>query len=419
MNDLTHRGRRIAWIPCLSLVLSILVIKACVIGYGVHCAYDHPLSTHDYIRNYHHHRLIHRYLDPRDIRFFELWVASDAQWYLAIAATGYPERAEFDTDAATVRPKLICETDTQLKYAFFPLWPLVIRACTWLISDSYIAAFVAANTISLLALVLLFRLLAACIGDRQAFWTVLFFACSPFAMFLHVPFTESLFLLLSVWTFRETERRNWWLAGLCIGLAMITRPNGCALLLVPVAYWISLAIREGGSSRVNLRGVAWLSVGAIPLGAFLVHNYVKTGDPLYFMQATTWWGYDDGVSLRHLWHNTYGNAMRFLHLPLHGFHHSKIDVLVLVAATGAIVAGIRRLPLHYTAYSVAVILVPLLTKDLMSFSRYALMAWPLFCVPSVYLKGADCRWVFGIALPLLLAAQCACMGGFVNWHWVG
>ena len=77
------------------------------------------------------------------------------------------------------------------------------------------------------------------------------------------------------------------------------------------------------------------------------------------------------------------------------------------------------MPPHYWAYAVAMLLIPLLTKDLMSFSRYALLAWPVFYVPVVLVREQSRSWVLGVISALLLVFQMGNMAAFVNWHWVG
>ncbi len=403
-----------------AVVLVVIVTKVAVLAAGVIWARAGELSVRDYELNFHHHRFNARYTDRSDIRFFELWVGSDAQWYLAIAENGYPSGPEIEAADAPARPKLIADTDVGLKYAFFPLWPVVIRGTAFVVPDLKAAAFVAANVLSVVALLLLYRLLAGCSGRNAAFWTVTVLACWPFAMFLHVPFTESLFLLLSVATFAASEKRRWLWAGVCIGLASVTRPNGVALFVVPLVWHAARHWRERRWDWKESARLLWLVAAALPVGAFLVHNAVKTGDPFYFTRVTEWWGYEPTSVWQNLWNNTVGAVLEFPRLPIHGFHRSQIDVAVMALWVFGLFVGVRVVPAHYTAYGAVVILIPLMTKgDLMSFSRYALMAWPVFCVPVLLLKERHRAWVLSIASFCLLAFQARNMGEFVNWHWVG
>lgn len=415
-----HGARIVTWYMVVITIFVILTIKIIVFAWGMHAARTDEFSRHDYLHNFHHHRIISRWHDPTRIKFFELWVTSDAQWYNAIAENGYPSRAQFDSTDRVERPKLIATTDTQLKYAFFPLWPMTVRLTMSLFDDVDAAGFVAANLISLAALTALFVFLTRRAGDRAAFWVVVLFTASPFAMFLHVPFTESLFLLLVVATFFMVERENWLMAGACIGLASITRPNGVALIAVPFAYAAVETMRRPGWLRRQFPGALGLAVAAIPLLAFLWFCKVRAGDALVFNEVRDWWGYGDLAPLFNLWHNTFGAALDFPTLPWHGFHRSRIDFLVLGLAALTWILGLRRLLAHYSAYVFCLLVIPLTGKDdLMSFSRYALMAWPLFITPVILVPVRLRPIVLGATALALLYGQTICIAEFVNWHWVG
>jgi Gpi18-like mannosyltransferase len=408
-----------AWPGYVALILAVLVIKAAVIGCGAWSGRACPIDRGSYERNYHHREIIGRYQSPPHFDFFELWVVSDAQWYTAIAEHGYPSRDEFPKGGKRPLPKRIATTDTQLKYVFFPLWPLTIRATQLLVPDVNAAGFVAANVLSLVAMALLYGFLARRAGRQVAFWSVVLMAASPFAMFFDVPFTESLFLLLVVLTFMACERRRWILTGVCIGLAAVTRPNGIALLLVPPTYFVARAIRQRRWSWKEAAKLLWLAVAAIPPGLYILLNAVKTGNPFYFCEATGWWGYDQGTLWENLVNNTYHALLRFDQLAWHQFHSSQLDIIVLVIWVSLLVIGLRLVPLHYSIYAAAVILVPLLTKDLMSFSRYAVVAWPVFYVIAVALRDKARRWVCGVLSLILLIGQFGNIAAFVNWYWVG
>lgn len=404
----------------LLLLGMLLGIKGLVAAGGVYYTMHGRLSLRDYERNFHHHRLIDRYVNPATFNFFELWVSSDAQWYLAIAEDGYPSRDQFKNDKRSPGPKLIENHDTRLKYSFFPLWPIAIRAAHWLISDWNAAAYFAANLLSIAALLLMYRRLASSTTPQAAFWSVVLLAAWPFAMFLHVPFTESLFLLLSVLTFQACAGRRWWLAGIWIGLAIITRPNGLALAVIPP---MALAVNLWRDRARPWRQVGSLVLGmlpaALPLGLFLWHNAARTDDAFYFLRTIEWWGQGDGGHLHNLYMNTCGKLMEFPKLPWHGFHRSKIDFIVLASSVLFLLVGVRKLSPAQWAYSAAILLIPLLTKvDLMSYSRYALMAWPLASVPVLLVRPRLRRWIFPPIILVFLALQLWCVHEFVNWYWV-
>ncbi len=108
--------------------------------------------------------------------------------------------------------------DVQLT-VFYPLFPLLIKLAAPLVGGHVLlAALVVSNIACLLALIVFYRLLAdeqfEAGASRRALMYLLVF---PAGFFLLVPYTESLFLLLSLLCFREARRGRWaWaaLAGL-------------------------------------------------------------------------------------------------------------------------------------------------------------------------------------------------------------
>ncbi len=419
-DSVSARAARPSWRGYGAVTVAVLLIKGAVILYGMYAAHHGALSRRDYEHNFHHHRLISRWTDPQDIRFFELWVVSDAQWHNAIAEEGYPSREQFEAASVVQYPKRIAGHDARLKYAFFPLWGLTLRATQTLLPDVDAAGFVAANSLSLVALLLLYGFLCHRVGPQNAFWTVVLYVASPFGLFFHVPFTESLFLLLAVLTFVACERGSWLPAGMCVGLGIVTRPNGIAMALVPAAFMVAEHIRHPGWLRGQFPRALGFLVAAVPPALLLWHHAARTGNPLVSLEVIRWWGYGQASMLDNLWHNTCETAANFAALPWHGFHRSQLDFIVLAVSALVWFIGLRVVPLHYSSYSLGILIIPLLTKgDLMSFSRYALLAWPLFAVLVLLVRDAYRRWTCAALGSVFLGFQLLNVAEFVNWHWVG
>lgn len=418
------------------LLAVLAAIQVAVLVAGARAAATTPLDRARYRDNYHHHRLIGRYERPPRADFFELWVAADAQWYLAIAADGYPRPAEVAPPSPRPPPiRMIAETDTLLKYAWFPLWPWTLRLAALPGLRLEAAGFLAANALALAAMLLLFTLLERRHDHRTAFWSVVLLFASPFALFLRMPFSESLFLLLGIVTCLLVERRRWALAALAIGLAMITRATGLAYAVVPVVALAQEAWNRrrapgntesaggpGGTPAWRaLLPLAWLALAALPPLLWMALMHQRTGDALFFNQVTKGWGAAQGLGSpwHHLVANTWGTLRDFADLPWHEYHRSKLDFLVLVACLVTLVAGARVLPLPWLALAAALIAIPLLTKDLMSFTRYSLVGWPLFCVPVLLLRPERRALALSALAVAFTIAQMANAAAIVNWEWVG
>jgi Gpi18-like mannosyltransferase len=270
LSSLDHRERSILGLTASdrSVAAMILVIKAALLIFG---AMALQVSNGERVRTF--------------TQLLSIWNRWDGPQYLLIAQHGY---------AAT--------GDQRLALAFFPLYPWLIRLTTMVVSDAVLGAFVVATVASVVAGVAMMRLFAYDYPLQLARRAVWFLFIFPTSYFLHIDYSESLFLALVLASFLAARGEHWMMAGLLGGLAALTRPNG--ILLFPAlgaeALW---RMRE--TRRFDWR---WLWAGLVPIGfaVYLAINFQLTGDPLAFLSlerqhwsnalTTPWRGI--GVNLR-------------------------------------------------------------------------------------------------------------------------
>jgi hypothetical protein len=160
--------------------------------------------------------------------------------------------------------------------AFYPLYPALVAGIGRALGGHYVLAGV---TISLLAtlgaFVLLERLGERRLGGDGARRAVLYLALFPTALFLQAVYSESLYLFLCLAAFVLAERGRFAGAGLVVGLAVLTRPVGLAL--VPPLILIA-------------RRRSWRLATALPIVAvYPLVLWRKVGDPWAFGHAEGTW----------------------------------------------------------------------------------------------------------------------------------
>ncbi len=192
---------------------------------------------------------------------------SDTGSYLSIAETGY--HAEFERFPS---------------YAFYPGYPVVIRALTPLVGgDAAVAAIIISNVAFLLALVVLYALSVRYLEPDKAILSLWFLALAPGAIAYSLAYSESLFLLLAVSAFLAMETRHGWIAGIAFALATFTRVPG---ILLGLPLLLLIIERDGWRpSR------AWLPLLLAPLvlAGFFAYLWWLTGDPLATVNAQSFW----------------------------------------------------------------------------------------------------------------------------------
>jgi hypothetical protein len=215
---------------------------------------------------------------------FGVWNRWDAPHYLDLVVFGY--RAE---DAGNlVGPngyRSIYPGDLPLYIVFYPLFPWVATAVNAIVGDPLASALVVATVASLFVAPLLYRLARIDDGPGVALRAAWFLLIFPTAYFLHIGYTESLFLALVLGSFLAARTERWWLAGLLGGLAALTRANGLVLLLALPAEAASQYFDAHRGER-RLRA-GWLAIGLVGIGfaGYLALNQLVYGDAFTFLRV--------------------------------------------------------------------------------------------------------------------------------------
>lgn len=332
-------------------------------------------------------------------KFAETFAAWDSGWYFDIATRGYSY-----SDAG------------QSSIAFFPLYPMAMRALAWPFGSSDAAVWTAGIVISsatfFLGLLALHDFTYRLFFDREvARRTVLYVAVFPFSFFLSRVYPSGLFFLLTVLAVSSAYRSRWWLTGVFGALATLTRPQG---ILIAVPLFL-MALRGGRWQDVALR---LLALSPIPL-AFLGYNlYIAqlSGEPLAWLSTENRWGY----SLGHPpWEQLlalvdklgrYGFYDYFFTSNLAAFRlfHGAAALFFIVA----IPAVFRTLGAPLGAYVLVSLLVPLSGNALEGIGRYGAVLFPVFIVLAT-VKSPRFHEAVLIVWSVFLALFVAL---FVTWH---
>ena len=145
-----------------------------------------------------------------------------------------------------------------------------------------------------LAVLLLFRLVSVEFDALTARAAVLLIALSPFAFFLLAPYSEALFLALSIAMFLFLRQERWWLGGLAASAAALTRPFGILLILPLALAYYERQRRRGWSFSPKIVAVA---LPALALAALQLWDRVVIGETRSLLEVDRSWG----VALKAPW----------------------------------------------------------------------------------------------------------------------
>lgn len=362
--------------PLLALLLFFLLTRFAILGVA-HLAYARNPDT-GWLPSSGERGDLHRGdAPPGLVAPLARW---DALYYSDIARNGYPE----PTGAPVFHA------------AFFPLYPLLVRAVTPITGNTFWAAVLVANASTLLTVLLLYRLVTSRFGREVGLAAACAFVASPGSHFLSFPYTEGLFALLLVAALWLLERDRLLAAGLVGAFATATRSTGVAV----TAALLILAWHSLKDARTFFRATSAALATLVGIGAYAVYCHVRFGDWLYFNDLQQYWGRHPSII---------GPARAFL-----AFRFDPDYYLVGLGAVVLLVMSWRKLPTPWFAMAAVLLMMPLATGTLKSIIRLQAVNVPLFITAALWLRGRSLVIFIGASVLLMLYETARFCAGFAN-----
>ena len=326
---------------------------------------------------------------------FAVWGRWDAEHYLGIARSGY----------------------SGTEFAFFPLYPALIKIAGTFTGSGLIAGLLISNAASFFGLLFLYKLVEheynRHVAQRATFYVSIF----PTAIFFSAVYSESLFFCLTIASFYYVRERRWIAAGIFGCLAALTRSEGI-LLAAPLFIEWAIAAKEGGREffRYGIDNVVKPALGLVlvPLGLAIYMGYcwILTGDALKFSHVQVAWG-------RHFalpWVSVANTITKIAHAhATQTIANESLELAFTALMLVALVLGVRRLRPSYTIYMALSILIPMSTGSLMSMPRFALVLFPMFALFGLWGGRQSFNNAYvAFSLPLLGLFTVL----FADWYWV-
>ncbi|HEX2914774.1 MAG TPA: mannosyltransferase family protein [Chloroflexia bacterium] len=345
-------------------------------------------------------------------RLFTAWGRWDGEWYLQVVTQGYrPD----DSSAA-----------------FFPLYPILTKIVGQIAGGNYVLGGLIVSFIaSIAAFILFYELTLRDFGDKLlARRGLVLLAVFPTAFFLVAIYTEALFMALALAAFycarHLNHPRKWWLAGLFVALAVVTRNIG-GLILVSLAWeWWKQHHEHGAIFKIkpgSWRNLVIMgSLPAIALGLWLAYSGLFLGNPLLFVSAQS--GKEFARHSAMPW-ETVWLAVTGIISPATFSESNLINLIFLVWWAVLVILGVRlalqgRYPVSYLIFLVLAFLpglcAPRDDQPLFAIPRYLLVLFPAFQIMALYTPRQ--RWIKWAFLGLSAFGLVYLTVHFVQWSWV-
>ena len=286
----------------------------------------------------------------------KMWQA-DAAHYLGIAHDGY-QRVPFDV------------TDRRSQeFAFFPLHPMLLWVLKQVTKDPILWGAALSNLFFFLALVLLYKLtLEFGYDESVARRTLFYLAAFPVSYFFSAPFTESLFVLLTVGSFYAAKREHWWAAGVIGLFASATRLTG--VLLLPSLLVLSWQMYRS----LPVRKILGLLLIPFGLFAYMFYTWWLSGDALAFKHASEAWGRKPTFFF-------IGPLIKYLLNPQNiaeAWNLHLLNAACVLLCLVCIYVLAKRREWAFALYTLMSIIPPLSSGVMQSFERYTMGFFPVF-----------------------------------------
>jgi len=310
----------------------------------------------------------------------------DGFWYRFIASHGYGPPTP---DVAA---------------AFFPVYPLLVRAFTFVVRDQQVASLLVSNGCLIAASLLLVRLLRLDYDELVCRRAVTFLMFNPVSFFLSAAYSESTYLLLSIGALLATRHQKWLVAALCGGCLTATRAPGL-IIGAPLLTEYALQWRERGAAiRQFLQAkLFWLALVPAGLAIHLFYLYLKRGDFFlpFHAQASGW-----KKNLTWPW-QTFFQPENFppSHIPLY-------QAIVGFALVLTVAGFFFKLRPTYLVYAVAAMLFYLAWGSLEGLPRYVSVLFPLYLV--LALSSLRWSWLYESLLAFSIGLLALCTILFAN-----
>lgn len=326
--------------------------------------------------------------------FVNMWSRWDASWYEDIAEFGYH-----------------FSSDKQSNAAFFPLYPLLVRAAHFVVHSHktmwwFVCGIIVSNTALLGCLSYLFLLARMEFDEATARRAVLYLLIFPTTLFLSAVYAEAVFLFFIVGSFYHARRRQWWRAGVLGMLAAVSRPPGimiCAGLLVEYLMQCNFSWRK----------VRWnvLSLGLPPLalGSFFAYLRFSQGSAAAAVQAQGTWGLGLQNPLRTIAPFFRPGSV----IPQ--IQGTYVDLGFTLIFLVLVVAVVWRFRESYAAHSVAMLIFITMWRSLESMPRYVLGIFPAILLLAVLGKNEAFHRAY---VPFSACLAGLFMAVFAVWGWV-
>ena len=292
----------------------------------------------------------------------------------------------------------------QFTQAFFPLYPVLIKALTIFTKNYVISGLLISNAFFLIGLFIFYKLVKLNYSESTAIWSVIFLLATPTSFYFGAIYTEGIFFLMIVSSFYALQNNKFVLASIIGMFASATRLVG---------LFLAFALSASEKTKKRL-----LPIIIVPLGllSYIGYLQIKFHNPLYFLSAQSIFGQERSTNQIILLPQVIWRYLKILTttsgLPL---ANASLELASTIFAFSVLFIAFRKkFKREWLIFSLLALLVPTLSGTFASMPRYLLIAFPIYIV----LAQIQNLKVKIAIITTFLILQVVCLTLFAQGYWV-
>lgn len=322
------------------------------------------------------------------------WGNFDGEHYLSIAQNGYRD----------------------LLYFYFPLYPLLIGfiSPSKMLMDLHSSALLISNVSFALALIGLYKLLLIDYKRKTIKFVMVLLLIFPTSFYFAASYTESLFLMLIVWSLYFLRSKYNYFGGLLSIFTSAVRIIGIALMpafLFETYY------------NVPHKKLSKIFLTLLPLFGFTAYVYFlwdKTGNPFEYNRGSELFGEYRSQSPLLLPQIFYRYIFKIIpNLTWSYFPATFTAILEFLSGlllTATAIYSFFKIRTSYWLYLIVGFLMPSIYNGFVSMPRYAVVLFPLFISIALFIK--DYKYLKFIYISFSIIFLFFATALFVRGYWV-
>lgn len=368
----------------LKLIAIAIVVKLCYYAFAVSL-----FQTH----------LVPDTLDKRYVFSLELFKRNDSSWYEKIYNDGYEKLNEQDWYT-------IDTSHAQIKWAFFPMYPLTVKATALVLqTDFTTAGFINAILFSIFCyLVFYFLAYDYFQDDKKAFYISILFIIFPFHYYFSMLYSEALFAFLIMSCFLALKHRKYFFFMLFSMALVLTRVNGIIMMLPMLLFLLEqekiIEQFKINLNKIDTKLILKCTVFLAMLLSFAAYCYYQkqlTGTYFAFSRAQNGW-----------WREL---KMPYASFFARGDLQSQFNSIYVISFLILAIIGFKKLPLSYNVLIWISMLLPLISGATLSMQRFIIIIFPFMILIGDFIYTKMPKWK-NIILVLLFFLQ---LSSFYYW----